>query len=427
MMAEKPPLENIRIIDLSRVWSGPMAVRMLADLGAEVILIDAPQTRIKSKESLELLKQAKHNGRYFPYLPAGDPGDDPWNRQGTYNDFNRNKLGITMDLTKMAGQELFKRLVKISDVVVENYTPRVMKNFGLDYPVLQTINPRIVMISLPGYGMSGPYRDFPAYGTTLEQHAGFSSVMGYPDSGPYRTQSTYADPVASVTAASAIMLALIYRNKVGKGQYIDLAQIESSICLLGELILDYEMNGRNPKRMGNRHASMAPHGCYRCKGNESWITIAISSNEEWLSLCKALGNPKWVQEERFSSQTSRWHNQDELDRLIENWTVNYNNYELMNLLQHEGVPTGAVLNAKELVENAHLDKRDYFVKQDHPSVGIRPYPGLPFKFSDIQPTYYRPAPRVDEHTEYVFGNLLGISHEEIEILISKHVIGNNSG
>lgn len=424
-MTEKTALENIRILDLSRVWSGPMAVRMLADVGAEAIVIDAPQARITSRENLEMLRQAKRAGRHFPYLPDGDPGDEPWNRQGTYNDFNRNKLGITMNLTKPEGQELFKRLVKISDVVLENYTPRVMGNFGLDYPVLNAINSRIIMISMPGYGMNGPYRDFPAYGTTLEQHAGFSSVIGYPDSGPYRTQSTYADPVASITAASAIMLALFYRKRTDKGQYIDLAQIESSVCLLGEVLLDYEMNGRNPRRLGNRHAYMAPHGCYRCKGDDAWVTISISTDEEWLSFCRAIGNPKWTHDEKFGDQLNRWRNQEELDSLIQSWTVGRTHYEVMHILQqHAGVAAGAVLNAKELIEDQHLRERDYYVYQDHPSVGVRPYPGLPFKFSDIPSTYRRPAPRVDEHTEYVFGKLLGMSREEIEALELKQIIGN---
>lgn len=421
---KKTPLDGIRVLDISRVWSGPMAVRMLADMGAEVILIDAPQARVTTPEYVQMVKQLHAAGRHYPYFPDGNPGEEPWNRQGSYNDFNRNKLGITLNLTAAEGKELFKRLVKISDVVVENFTPRVMKNFGLDYPVLKEINRGIIMISLPGYGNSGPYRDYPAYGTTLEQHAGFSSVMGYPDSGPYRTQSTYVDPVASINAASAVMLALWHRRHTGRGQYIELAQVEAGISLLGEVILDYSMNGRVLRRLGNRHASAAPQGCYRCRGEDSWVTISIGTDEEWRALCAAMGNPPWTKEVRFADRAGRRQNQDDLDRLIQAWTVLHEHYDAMRILQAAGVPAGAVLNAKELVEDPQLKERGYFIEQHHPSVGVRSYPGFPVKFSRTPPVYLRPAPRVDEHTEYVFGKLLGMTRGEIDSLMEKRVIGN---
>jgi crotonobetainyl-CoA:carnitine CoA-transferase CaiB-like acyl-CoA transferase len=401
-----------------------MAVRMLADMGAEAIVIDAPQARLVDRQYLDMLKRLHAEGRHFPYFPEGDPGDEPWNRQGSYNDFNRNKLGITLNLAVEAGRDLFKRLVKISDIVLENFTPRVMKNFGLDYPVLSQINPRIIMVSLPGYGMYGPYRDYPAYGTTLEQHAGFSSVMGYPDSGPYRTQSTYADPVASVNAAGAMMLALWHRRRTGKGQYIDLAQIESSICLLGEVVLDYSMNGRNPRRLGNGHAWMAPHGCYRCKGDDKWVSIAVANDDEWRSLCKAIGRPAWVDAPRFASQMGRWENQAELDRLLQSWTILHGHHEVMKVLQAAGVAAGAVLNARELIDDEQLVERGYFVRQEHRAAGVRPYPGLPIKFSRTPPRYGRAAPCVDEHQDYVFGKLLGLSKKEIKDLFDAEVIGN---
>lgn len=422
-IADKPPLDGIRILDLSRVWSGPMAVRMLADMGAEVILIDAPQARVTTPEYLQMVKELYAAGRRYPYFPEGNPGDEPWNRQGSYNDFNRNKLGITLNLMAPEGKEIFKRLVKISDVVVENFTPRVMKNFGLDYTVLKEINPGIIMISLPGYGNSGPYRDYPAYGTTLEQHAGFSSVMGYPNSGPYRTQSTYVDPVASVNAASAVMLALWHRRHTGKGQYIELAQVEAGVTMLGEVILDYSMNGRVPRRLGNRKVA-AVQGCYRCHGEDAWVTISISTDEEWQAFCGAMGNPPWTKGPKFADRPGRWQNHDELDRLIQQWTALHEHYEVMNILQAEGVAAGAVLNVKELIEDPQLKESGYFIEQYHPSVGVRPCPGFPVKFSRTPPVYRRPAPRVDEHIDYVFGELLGLDKNEIESLMEKRIIGN---
>jgi len=418
----KKVLEGVRILDLSRVWAGPLAGRMLADLGAQVILIEAPIGRAGGREALERMQQMRQAGRHFPYYPGGDPGEQPWNRMGMYNDFNRNKLGITLDLRYPQGQDIFKRLVKTSDVVLENYTPRVMSNFGLDYTVLREVNPGIIMISMPGYGNDGPYRDYPAYGTTLEQHAGFSSILGYPDSGPYRTQSTYSDPAASINAAGAVMLALWHRRRTGQGQYIELAQIETSVGLLAEPLLDFVMNGREPRRIGNRHPCMAPHGCYRCRGNDAWVSVAVATDEEWSAFCGTIGSPPWTQEERFSDQMSRWHNQDEMDRLISEWTTQQDHYQAMHILQKAGVTAGAVLNVKEVMEDPHLRERGYFTNVTHPQAGTHDYPGLALKLSRTPTGVNRPAPCIGEHSRYVLAELLGLSDREIDQLEEEQVV-----
>ena len=415
-------LEGVRILDLSRVWAGPLAVRMLAGLGAQAILIEAPIGRAGGREALERMKQMYRDGRRFPYYPNGDPGDQPWNRMGMYNDFNRNKLGMTLDLRHPQGQDIFKRLVKISDVVLENYTPRVMGNFGLDYPVLREVNPAIIMIAMPGYGMNGPYRDYPAYGTTLEQHAGFSSIMGYPDSGPYRSQSTYCDPVASVNAAGAVMLALWHRRRTGQGQYIDLAQIEASVGFLAQPLLDFAMNQREPKRMGNRHTCMAPHGCYRCRGEDAWVSIAVATDEEWRAFCTAIGNPAWTREDRFAGQSSRWQHQDELDKLISVWTMAQDHYQAMHILQKAGVTAGAVLNAKEVMDDPHLRERAYFDHVTHPQAGTHDYPGLPLRLSRTPTGSNRPSPCIGEHNHDILGGILGMSDDEIARLEEMRVI-----
>ncbi len=423
-MSQNMVLEGVRVLDLSRVWSGPLAVRMLADMGAEVILIEAPGSRRVSKALLDVMKQMHDKGTRFPNYPDGDPGDHPWNRLGTYNDFNRNKFGITLDLGKLAGKDIFKRLVKVSDVVLENYTPRVMANFELDYPVLKEVNPGIIMISMPGYGMTGPYRDYPAYGTTLEQHAGFSSIMGYPDSGPQRTHSTYPDPVASISAASAIMLALWHRRHTGKGQYIDLAQIEAATCMLGEVILDYSINKREPQRIGNRHRFMAPQGCYRCKGDDMWVGITVANDEEWQVFIEAIGNPPWTKEERFADQLNRWKNQDELDKLIGEWTIQHNHYEVMHILQRAGVAAGAALNAREVLSDPQLRERKYFVEQTHPEAGTHLYPGFPVKLSRTPASFRRPAPCIGQHNDHVLGEILGLSRDEIAQLNKDRVVSD---
>ncbi len=423
-MPGKSILSGIHILDLTRVWSGPMAGRMLAELGAEVILVEPPQGRGGDQAYYEALREDYQAGRPSPNFPDGDPGEQPWNRMGTFNDFNRNKLGITLDLRPGPGQELFKRLVKLSDVVMENFTPRVMENFGLTYPVLRGVNPAIIMVSMPGYGSTGPYRNYPAYGTTLEQHAGFSSIMGYPDSGPYRTQSSYPDPVAAVNAASAVMLALWHRRRTGRGQHIDLAQIEASVCLLGEYVLGYAMNHKPPVRYGNRHPSLAPHGCYRCKGDDRWAAIAVGTDQQWQAFAEAIGSPPWTQEERFRTLAGRWHNQDEMDHLIEEWTTRHDHYEVMFLLQGRGVAAGAALDAAEMLADPHLKETGFFVTVPHPCAGERQYPGHGLTFSRISFVPPTPAPCFGQDNEYVLGTLLGLPVEEIDRLRQEKVISD---
>ncbi len=337
---------------------------MLGAFGAEVIKIE------KSGEG----DGARRMGPFLEDKPHPE-------RSALFLYLNTNKKIVTLNLKSPSGLKIIKELAKTADVLVENFEPEVMPALGLDYETLEKINPRLVMTSVSGFGQSGPYRDYPAYGTTLEQHAGFSSIMGYPDSGPHRTHSTYPDPVASINAVSAIMLALWHRRRTGKGQYIDLAQIESSVCLLGEVILDYSMNKREPQRIGNRHQFMAPQGCYRCKGDDMWVAITVANDEEWQVFIKAVGNPPWTKEERFADQLNRWKNQDELDKLIGEWTIQHDHYKVMHILQKAGVAAGTALNARELLSDPQLRERKYFVEHTHPEAGTHLYPGFPVKLS----------------------------------------------
>jgi crotonobetainyl-CoA:carnitine CoA-transferase CaiB-like acyl-CoA transferase len=280
------------------------------------------------------------------------------------------------------------------------------------------------MISMPGYGATGPYRDYPAFGTSLEQHAGFSSILGYLDSGPYRTQAAYTDPLVGVSGVGAVMLALLHRRRTGEGQHIELAHFEASICLLGPEVLDYAMNRRHPQRPGNRHSSMAPHGCYRCRDGDSWISISVADDKQWRAFCGAIGNLPWTKEKRFADQLSRWHNQDELDKLITEWTVRQDHRQAMQKLQEAGVPAGAVLNAKELVEDPHLKDRGYFIEVTHPQAGTHRYPGFPLKLSRADLSLDRPSPCVGQHNDHVLGGLLGLSKEEIARLKEERVVSD---
>ena len=224
--------------------------------------------------------------------------------------------------------------------------------------------------------------------------------------------------------ALAALAALTYRNRTGKGQYIDLSQTEAMIPLTGEAIMEYTMNGRVPNPQGNRDNSMVPHSCYRCKGNDKWITISVSSDKEWASLCRVLGNPKWSNDDRFDTTLKRWHHQDEINKLIAVWTIDHNQYDAMKILQTAGVPAGAVLGVPEVCEEPHLKERGFFVNITHREAGTNKYPGMFFRYSGTPAPVRIPPNCLGEHNDYVYGKLLGMTKEEIALLEEEDIIGD---
>jgi len=409
-------LSGVRVLELTHIWSGPLAGRVLTDLGAEVI-------HISSRAVLDSTPVTSQEAEFLGTFPANNPGEKPWERHVLKNDLNRNKLGLTLELNTSSGVDVFKRLVKISDVVMENYSPRVMPNFGLDYPVLRKLHPGIIMCSMPGYGLSGPYRDYVAFGTNIEPACGLSELMGYPNEGPRLSGNPYPDPAAAMHAVAAILTALYHRNKTGDGQQIDLSQCESATCWMGEAVLDYAINNRAPKRMGNHHPSYAPFGCYPCKGNDKWVVIEIRSDAQWLAFIRIMGNPSWVKEKKFSDLSARLRHRFELDKLIAEWTTLYSHYEVMQKLQKEDVPAGAVLNAEEILSDPHLSQREFFLDIDHPGIGSYNYVGSAIRFKGDHHYPNRPAPSLGEHNGYVLRKILGLSEKEVTDLEKEGVIG----
>ncbi len=410
-------LENIRVLDLTWVWSGPLAGRIMADLGAEVIHVTGRSTISDEEVPRDV---ANRMGIY----PENDPGRRPWNRTSSVNDFARNKLGITLELDTPEGADIFKRLVKISDVVLENFSPRVMPNFGLDYPVLKGINPAVVMCSMPGYGLSGPYRDYVSYGTNLDPASGLASMMGYPDGEAHMSGNAYPDPVAALNAVNAVLIALFHQRRTGKGQHIDLSQAETATSVIGEAVLTFALNGEIPRRVGNRHLFHAPHGCYRCRGEDKWVVIAVSSEEQWNALCKVMEPTDLMKDVRFIDRAARHLNHDVLDKSIENWTRRHTHYQVMHRLQKVGIPSGAVLDAAELSSDEHLEDRDFFIEVDHPEAGRRKHCSLPIGFSGFSTISAKPAPCLGEHNHYVLSELMGLTGTEIARLEEKEIIGN---
>jgi crotonobetainyl-CoA:carnitine CoA-transferase CaiB-like acyl-CoA transferase len=409
------PLAGVRVLDLTRVWSGPLASRVLADLGAEVI-------HILGRITIPTVEYPQEVVEILGVFPDNVRGEKPWNRSSLNNELGRNKLSLTLELNTPEGLDLFKQLVQKSDVVIENFSPRVMPNFGLDYDALKSLNPRLIMCSMPGYGLTGPYRDYVSYGTNLDPASGLASLMGYAGDRAHMSGNAYPDPAAALHAASAILTALVYRQKTSRGQHIDLAQSESATCLVGEAVLGYALTGTIPYPNGNRHQLSAPQGIYRCQGDDKWVAVAVNTEEEWQGLLEVIDLDE-LKSGRFSTNESRMSHHDELDRLIETWTVQFSHQEVMQRLQQKGVPAGALWNAPELITDPQLNERGFYWEIGHPDVGPKIYCGFPVQMSDVSEWPKRPAPCLGEHNAQVLKTVLGFTDEEIKKLEQEGVIG----
>ncbi len=361
--------------------AGPYATRLLADFGAEVIKV----------------------------LPPSPPPGDTFS-QGYYNTWNRNKLGITLDLDKAAGKKIVRQLVGVSDAVIENFSPRVMSNWGLDYPRLKRIKKDIIFLSLSMMGHSGPRSHFSGYGPAVQAFSGITYLTSYPDRPPAGIGFSYADHVAGLYASLALLGALEYRQRTGQGRYIDLSETEIMSGLVLESIRDSGLKEKEAGKNGNQDA---PGGIYPCSGIDRWCAIAVSSEGEWEGLKKAMGSPAWAQECRFADKEARLSNSAALDELISGWTARHSPEELTALLQQEGVPAGTVQNARDLANDPQLRARGFFKFSDHPPAGDKLADAPPLRLSASQAEYRRPAPGDGRDDDYVFRQLLGMSEEQL--------------
>ncbi len=422
------PLQGIRIIDFTVVIAGPSATMKLADLGAEVIRVESTQEignggRAQSaKVKRELVMQSPLQRRTYP---NGDPGKRPWNRSAGFNAHARNKMCVTADLRKPEGMEFLKKLVAKSDVFIENHATDYMDKKGITYEWLKSIKPDIIMIRMPGWGTDGPYAYWRTFGSTSESGAGRSYLSGYYDGdGTHHIPWVFpADASAGAAGALAILTALYYRNRTGKGQLIDAAMAENMLTFVGVPFLDYTMNGRIAKNPANRHVYAAPHGCYRAKGDDKWINITVTTEEEWKGFCAALGNPAWTQDKKFADPALRWENQDELDSYVQAWMLERDMNETFHFLQAHGVPCGPVMYPPDVFNDRHLKERGYFEEVYHPEAGTHLHPGMFFKYSETPLRIRRHAPRLGEDNEYVYKKVLGYSDAEYKELEAKGHIG----
>ena len=398
------PLAGLRVLDFTRVWSGPLCTRILADLGADVIKIDPPFQRNAPP----------------PGPAGGDEGASRPRRQAqVFGKHARNKRSLRIDLRLPAGRELVKRLVARSDALVENFSARVMPNLGLGYEELRQSNPGLVMLSMPGYGMTGPYREYLGYGSATEAMTGLTALLGYPGEEPRVSAIAYPDAVAGLAGCASLLTALVYRQATGAGQLIDLSQLEPTTLMLGEYFLAFQMTGTRPARTGNRHPCWVPHGTYRCAGEDQWISLAVRSDEEWERFCQIAGQDTPPE---LSMEAGRRARREVVDALVSGWTRPRDKFEVMERLQRAGIPAGAVLNAKELLEDPHLAHRGFFVQARAADGASFPMPGTPMAFDGRRREEWHAAPLPGEHNRAILREVLGLSDGEIDALTDEGVL-----
>jgi crotonobetainyl-CoA:carnitine CoA-transferase CaiB-like acyl-CoA transferase len=380
--AKQPVLHNIRILDFTWVLAGPYGTRLLADFGAEVIKVQ-------------------------PLLSSET--DDEFSR-GYYNTWNRNKLGITLNLNKQEGIETAKKLVSVCDVVVENFTSRVMVNWGLDYENLKKLKPDIIMVSLSLIGQTGPRKDYTGYGPTVHAFSGLTYLTSFPGQPPMGPGFAYADHIAGLYASLAVLGALERRRRTGEGQRIDLSEVAVMKSLLDSLA---------PEPGGNLSTTATPHGVYPCKGKDHWCAIAVYNNAEWQELRQAFGNPDWAREKKFATLSGRLKNRYELDNYISAWTKRHTAADVMDKLQANGVVAGIVQDAADLIKDPQLKARGFFI--DRPEIG-KLVDASPIRLSASPAGYSRSAPTQGRDNDHVYGKLLGMNKKKIAALKKKGVI-----
>ena len=395
------PLTGIRVLELTNNWAGPIAARHLADLGADVI-------------KFELAAKSATRASHYP---GKEPGREHWNRSGYFNEMNRNKRDVALDLSTARGRELFLEAVTRADIIIENNSARVMPNLGLGYDQLAEINPRIIMASISGFGATGARRDWLAFGSNIEAACGLAAITGYEGGLPQRTGSFVADPIAGAHAVIAVIAALDRRDREGIGDHIDISLTESALPFFLESFTHYHQHDEPRPRMGNIDPWDAPIGAYRSFGSDSWIAIAVRTDEQWNSLAKVAG----IDESLGRNSAARCANRQVIDHDLEAWTQNHDQYEAVRLLQAVGVAAAPILHNWQLHSDPHLFARSAFVSIEHPSTGVVPYPGFPWRFSHTPGSVRWAAPRFAEGNGYFFGGLLGLSADQIEELYASGV------
>jgi benzylsuccinate CoA-transferase BbsF subunit len=379
-----PALDDLYLVDFTRAFAGPLATMFLGFFGAEVLKI----------ESADLEDNRT----------PGDPN---------YPELHRTKLSCTIDTRQAEGQALIKHLLDKSGIVVENFRPGVMDHLHLSYDELRAARPDVIMLSMPGFGNTGPLRDYYSYGQQVMGMTGLSHLWGHPES-PLNARTKYAFPdyVAAITGAVALLVALEHRERTGEGQYIELSQVEALAHLLSVAYMEYTERGHVPQARGNWSAAAAPHDVYPCRGDDAWCAIAVRSQEEWEALVRVMGNSAWCRDARWQTMASRVAHKAELDQHISAWTAARTPRLVANILQDAGVPAGIVATAEDLYYDPHLRARGMIVAVDHPAEGRIEHAGVNVHLHATPGRADLPTPTKGQHNDYVFNEILRLDVAE---------------
>jgi benzylsuccinate CoA-transferase BbsF subunit len=397
-------LDDLRVIEFTAGMAGPWIGRFMAHCGAEVI-------KVESKARPDVTRQ------YVPpWAPERgiEPQLSPW-----LTDWNAGKRSVAIDLTNPEGMALARRLVGIADVVVENYTPGVLEKLGLGYAELARVKPDLVFFSTSGFGDSGPSRSYVSWGPNIEAAAGLATLSGFPERVCTMTHYAYPDSLSGLHGLFAVLCALDHRRRTGEGQYVNLAQVEATISVIGDVMMEALAKGEAPRRRGNRTEEAAPHGCYRCLGDDRWCAIAVSSDAEWEAFCHALGEPGWIRDPRFASLGVRHENEVELDRLVEAWTRTRDPYDVMAVLQKAGVPAGVVQTTEDRFRrDPQLAARGFFEEIPHFAKGTVVADGIPLGLTATPGRTLTAGAAQGQDNDYVFGELLALAPDEVARLVA---------
>lgn len=399
------PFAGLKVFDLSTFWAGAYLTCYLGAFGADVVKVESIQRPDGHRYSGSLLRT----------------GDEWYERGPLWQGTNLNKRDITLDLSSEAGRDLALRLAAEADVVVENFSPRVVEQFGLDYDSLRALNPGVIMVRMPGFGLAGPWRDYVGWALNIEQLSGMSASTGYPDGPPCNLQGP-ADPIAGVHAAVALQAAIEHRNRTGEGQLIEVAQIEVGAAVAAEPVIEFSLTGQLPQREGNRHREYV-QGVYPTSSADDWVALSVRDDQDWAAFAEAAGQPALVEDARFATAQARRTNHDAFDAVVAAWTREREPAAIVEELSSRGIPAERVLTPDRMYEIEQLDVREFYQELHHPITGPHRYPGWPFRISPGPDQHHRSAPpTLGQHNAEVLSEL-GLSAEQIEALRAGDVIG----
>ena len=393
----KKPLSGLKVLDFTRVYSGPYCTMMLGDLGADIIKVERKGV---GDETHYFAPMKNDESGYFAY-------------------FNRNKKSLSLDLKKPEAVEVIKKLAKWADIVVENFSPGVVGRLGIGYEDLKEVNPKIIYGSISGFGQTGPYMKKPAYDVVCQAMGGFMALTGEKDGKPYKLGPSVVDALAGIHMAFAIMAAVHHRDRTGEGQFIDVAMMDTAFSVLENFVVTKTITGETPTRNGNANLGSAPFNSFRTK--DGYVTIACANNGLFKKLVTAIGREDLLEREEYKENHMRKAHEDTLNPEIESWTLQYNTNEVVKILDEASVPVGPILGIDDLVEDPQIEAREMLVDIDHPILGKAKYPGNPIKFSETSEFSFDRAPLLGEHNDYILEDVLGLSKEEVEELSSKGI------